>query len=255
MARLRRLLRSTLAALIGLLLGLLVVSGLQVAAARFIDPPLTLTMLESSWDYSRARGEVLWWEREWKDLDELGERVPRAVVSSEDARFWLHHGFDWQGICSAVEQNRERAALGDTRRVGGSTISQQVARNVFLWQGQSYLRKGLETIYTMWMELLLPKERILELYLNVAETGVLTFGMEAGAQRYFKRSASQLSQEEAGRLAAVLPSPRRWGIQGKRATSRTAWIADNLAPWPGKPGFEQALARHEERAPGPQDCF
>ncbi len=255
MPRLRRLLRSALVTLIGLLLSLLLVSGLQVLAARVIDPPLTLTMLEASWDYSRARGELLLWEREWKDLDELGTRVPRAVVSSEDARFWLHHGFDWQGICSAVEQNRERAASGDTRRVGGSTISQQVARNVFLWQGQSYLRKGLETLYTLWMELLLPKERILELYLNVAETGVLTFGVEAGAQRYFQRSAAQLSQEEAGRLAAVLPSPRRWGVQGKRASARTVWIENNLAPWPGKPGFDEALARHRERAPGPLDCW
>lgn len=255
MPRLRRLLRSVLVGLVGLVLGVLVVSGVQVLAARVIDPPVTLTMLEASWDYSRARGELLLWEKEWKDLDELGDEVPRAMVSSEDARFWLHDGFDWAGICRAVEKNRDRAAKGDTRRVGGSTITQQVARNVFLWQGQSYLRKGLETLYTLWIELLLPKERILELYVNVAETGVLTFGAEAGARRYFDQSAAELSAEEAGRLASVLPSPRRWGAKGERAAERAAWIGDNPAPWPGQPGFEEARARHRETAPGPWDCL
>lgn len=223
---------------------------MQVGLVRFIDPPFTLTMLEASHRYSRARGEWQPWTREWRDLDALGEAVPRAVVAAEDARFWLHAGVDMEGVCRAMEKNRERARRGDGRRVGGSTITQQAARNLFLWQGQSWLRKGLELVYALWMELLLPKERILELYLNVAETGVLTFGVEAGAERYFGKPAAELSAEQAARLAAVLPSPRRWSIDGPQVTRRSARILAQPAPWPGEPGFQEARERARRRGWG-----
>ncbi len=234
----------------GLLLVGLLLPPAQVLTARFVDPPLTWTMIETTWDYGRARGEWKLAERDWRDLDALGKPVPRAFVASEDARFWLHNGFDWAGICAAVEANKDGG-----RPRGGSTITQQTARNVFLWQGQSWFRKGLEALYTLWMELLLPKERILELYLNVAETGVLTFGAEAGARHWFGRSAADLDADQAGRLAAVLPSPRKWKVSGDHASRRSAWIQANPAPWPGRPGYDEARRWWATEGPRLWDCF
>lgn len=247
MRTLRRLWRALPRLCLGLVVSFVLVSVSQVALARFVDPPLTLTMVGAIRDHHRFYGEWRMPRRDWRDLDELGEAVPRALVASEDARFWLHRGFDWEGICYAVDANRD----GDGRRVGGSTITQQTARNVFLWQEQSWLRKGLETWYALLMELLLPKERILELYANVAETGILTFGVEAGAQRYWGRGAAALSESEAARLAAVLPSPRKWSVTGGTASQRAAWVARNPAPWPGDGGFEAARQAWAEGAAGP----
>ena len=126
------------------------------------------------------------------------------MVAAEDQTFPQHHGFDVAAIRDALDSN----ASGGRLR-GASTLTQQVARNLFLWQGRSYLRKGLEAWFTIWLELLWPKQRILEVYLNIAETGQQTFGVEAAAWRYFQRPASALTREQAALVAAVLPSPRR----------------------------------------------
>ena len=147
--------------------------------------------------------------------ESLSPNLRRAVLASEDQRFYLHHGIDF------IEM---RAAL-DRRRVGGklrgaSTLTQQVAKNLFLWNGRSYIRKALELYLTLWLELLLSKERILDVYLNLAEWGDGVFGAEAAAYAHFGKSAAQLSREEAARLAAILPSPRRWSPMGAIATRR-----------------------------------
>ena len=222
----------------------------QVALVRFVDPWLTWTMVERVFDRRAETGRWAWVDHRARSLDDLGDAVARAAVASEDARFFLHHGFDLEGICAAMAKNRK---AGETV-AGGSTISQQVARNVFLWQGRSWLRKGLETWYTAWLELLVPKERILELYLNVAETGILTFGVEAGSWRYYKGAASAMTPDEAARLASLLPAPRHWTIDGAHARKRATWISANPAPFPGDPGFDEIEADWDARPAWPERC-
>lgn len=141
---------------------------------------------------------------QWLSISEIDRNMIRAAIAAEDSRFCQHNGFDTEAIEKAFERNRSGKSLR-----GGSTISQQTAKNAFLWQGRSWLRKGLEAWFTLLIELLWDKRRIMEVYLNIAETGISTFGVDAGAQRYFKHSAEKLSPSEAARIAAVLPSPQR----------------------------------------------
>ena len=133
----------------------------------------------------------------------------QAVVASEDGKFMLHHGFDWEGIRLAIRNNRKGGQLH-----GGSTISQQVAKNVFLWPGRSYVRKGLEAYFTVLIEMVWGKERIMEVYLNVVEMGRHVYGVEAGARHHYGHGAKSLSRREAAGLAALLPSPRYYRITG-----------------------------------------
>jgi len=141
--------------------------------------------------------------RNWVDLDAMSPALPRTVVAAEDARFCFHHGVDWDAVRDVIED----AGDGEVAR-GGSTITQQVAKNLFLWPGRSFVRKALEFPLALWIDLVLPKKRILELYLNVAELGPDgQFGAEAGARHAFNRPASALSAQEAALLAASLPNP------------------------------------------------
>jgi monofunctional biosynthetic peptidoglycan transglycosylase len=228
----------------------LLLSVLQVLLARVVDPPLTLTMLDRVVEQHRDSGRWRWVDHRSRALVALGGNAARAAVASEDARFWLHHGFDLDGICVAIGRNQK---AGEPV-AGGSTISQQVARNVFLWQGRSWLRKGLEAWYTGLLELLVPKRRILELYLNVAETGPMTFGFESGAQIHFGSSAADLSPEQAARLAAILPAPRRWRPDSPFAGERAAHTLENLVPFPGDPGFDAMKRDWDQRAALPASC-
>jgi monofunctional biosynthetic peptidoglycan transglycosylase len=155
--------------------------------------------------------------------DDISANLRRAVLASEDDRFYLHHGFDFEEIGNALE----RAKRGRRLR-GASTITQQVAKNIFLWEGRSYVRKGLEAWLTVVMELCLPKDRILDLYLNLAEWGDGVFGAEMAARTHFKKSAKSLSRDEAARLAAVLPSPIRWSPNGSVARSRAVGILSRM---------------------------
>lgn len=226
-------------------------SVLQVLAVRFVDPPITMTMIGQIQAVRAEGGGLHWIAYRRRSLDELGPAVARAAVSAEDARFFLHRGFDWEAVCSAVD-----AYAPDAKRLrGGSTITQQVAKNVFLWQERSWLRKGLEVWYTILLEALVPKERILELYLNVAETGKLTFGFEAGAQRYWQKPAAELTSAQAAQLAAILPSPRKWSPGKGVAASRADWIVRHPAPFPGDRGFDAQVEWYAEHAKGPLDCF
>jgi monofunctional biosynthetic peptidoglycan transglycosylase len=199
---------------------------LQVLDVRFRDPWVTWTQVDQA---VALRGFP---RRSWRDLDEMGH-VPLAVVSAEDQRFFSHHGFDWEAIQKAIEANQEKS----DRKVGASTITQQTARNLFLWQGRTWLRKGLEAGYTVLLEALVPKHRILELYLNIAETGPLTFGMQAGANHWFRKDVDRLTRREAALLAALLPAPRSWKPTDRRVQRRATWIGAHPAPMEPKPGL------------------
>jgi monofunctional glycosyltransferase len=141
--------------------------------------------------------------KKWRPYEAISQEAALAVVASEDQAFPTHWGFDFDEIQDAIRENQRRK-----RPRGASTISQQVAKNVFLWNGRSYVRKGLEAYFTALIELIWGKKRILEVYLNVAETGAMTFGVEAASVRYYGHSAASLSRSEAARIAAVLPNPR-----------------------------------------------
>lgn len=184
---------------------------------KFVPIPFTMTMIgsklnvEKSYDYFYR----------WTAIENISKEAQLAVIASEDQMFFRHTGFDIKGIKNAIEKNKKGKKLR-----GGSTISQQVARNVFLWQKRSWFRKGLEAYFTVLIELIWGKERILEVYLNIAELGPNTFGMKAAAHNFFKKEPSKLTRQEAARLAACLPSPRRYSAvnPGAYVQKRTSQI-------------------------------
>lgn len=179
-----------------------------VVLFRFVPPPVTVTMLVD------ANGIT----KDWTPLSRIDRNMVAAAIAAEDSKFCTHNGFD----TNAIEQAIERNARGGRIR-GGSTISQQTAKNVFLWQGEGwsrYARKGLEVWFTFLIEHLWTKRRIMEMYLNVAETGLGTYGVEAGAQRYYGKSAARLSPAEAARMAAALPSPKKRSVTNPRGFTR-----------------------------------
>lgn len=172
-------------------------SVLWVLVYRFVPPPITATMLG---DVFAGNGLT----KDWMPLSRIDPDMARAVIAGEDGKFCQHDGFDREAIEKAIKRN----ARGGRIR-GGSTISQQTAKNAFLWQGGGYLRKGLEAWFTVLIENIWGKRRIMEVYLNIAETGIGTYGVNAGAQRYFGKDASNLTTTEAARIAAVLPLPKK----------------------------------------------
>lgn len=184
-----------------------VFSVLWVTAYRFIPPPITATMIGNA-----LAGDGL--TKDWMSLDEIDPDMARAAIAGEDGKFCSHDGFDTEAIQKAIRYN----ARGGRIR-GGSTISQQTAKNAFLWQGGGYVRKGLEAWFTLLIETIWDKRRIMEVYLNVAETGIGTYGVNAGSMRYFRHDASRMSPTEAGRIAAILPLPQK-----RRAISPTGFV-------------------------------
>lgn len=172
-------------------------SILWVLLYRFVPPPITMTMIG---DMMGGRSV----SKDWMPLSRMDPDMARAAISAEDGNFCAHHGFDFVAIRKAFSGNE-----AGRRYRGGSTISQQTAKNVFLWQGRSWVRKGLETWFTGLIELLWGKKRIMEVYLNVAETGIATYGANAGAMRYFHHDARRLTPTEAARIAAILPLPKK----------------------------------------------
>lgn len=174
--------------------GFVALSLLLVLLYRFVPPPVTLTMLFDEHGITK----------DWTPLEDIDPDMARAVIAGEDSKFCTHHGFDAEAIGKALEYNQRGGRIR-----GGSTVSQQTAKNVFLWQGGGFFRKGLEAWFTVLIEALWDKRRIMEVYLNVAETGIGTYGVEAGAQRYFGHGADRLSATEAARIAAVLPLPKK----------------------------------------------
>ncbi len=172
-------------------------SVLWVLAYSIIPVPITATMIPDAFNGNGI-------EKSWTPLSRMSPNMARAAIAGEDAKFCKHHGFDWAAMKIA-----QRANANGHRIRGGSTISQQTAKNVFLWQGGGYFRKGIEAWFTFLIETLWGKRRIMEVYMNVAETGIGTYGAQAGAQRYFGHGARHLTTTEAARIAAVLPLPKR----------------------------------------------
>lgn len=212
------------------MLGWLVLSLLIVLPFRWLNPPVSMVMLER-WlthdDYSI--------QQTWLSWDEMSKKAALAVITSEDQRFPLHQGFDIDAIMKALNEAEEGGRLR-----GASTISQQVAKNMFLWTGRSWLRKGLEVWFTSLIEVTWGKQRILEVYMNIAEWGPGVFGIEAASQYHFGKRASQLTDMQAALLASTLPSPlkydparpaqhlidrARWNLAQQRKLGGTNWLA------------------------------
>lgn len=180
-----------------------------VLAYRFVNPPITFTMLGD-----RLSGRHL--SREWMSLERIDRDAVRAAIAAEDSKYCAHWGFDQDAIAAAMRRN----AKGGSVVRGGSTISQQTAKNAFLWQGGGYFRKGLEAWFTLLIENMWGKRRIMEVYLNIAETGIGTYGVNAGALRYFDHDASVMSRVEAARIAAILPLPKQRGATAPKGFTR-----------------------------------
>ncbi|MGH6958518.1 MAG: monofunctional biosynthetic peptidoglycan transglycosylase [Caulobacteraceae bacterium] len=170
-----------------------------VVVYRFVPPPITILMVERM-----AEGKGL--DRHWAPLSEMSPALPRAAIAAEDARFCEHHGFDFQAIQKALKHDERRPG----RLRGGSTISQQTAKNVFLWPARSWARKGLEAYFTVLIEAIWGKRRIMEVYLNTVEMGPGVYGVDAAAHRYFGVGAGRVTPFQASRLIAILPSPLKW---------------------------------------------
>ena len=198
----------------GLIIGVVVPVALT-AIYRFVPPPGTILMAKRA---IQGRG----WDYSWRPLEQISPALVQAAVASEDARFCEHHGFDFDAIQKAMEHNERHP----NRIRGASTISQQTAKNVFLWPGRDWVRKGLEVYFTELIELGWGKRRIMEVYLNVAEMGPGVYGAEAAARRYFKTDAKHLSPAQAARLVAVLPNPLKYkaAAPGKYVQRRTRHI-------------------------------
>jgi monofunctional biosynthetic peptidoglycan transglycosylase len=200
-----RLARWTLTAVVAVFLA----TALPIIAMRWVDPWYSAFMLDAALDASRAGKANYRTDYRWADLEQISPHAAVAVIASEDQLFPFHTGFDFKSIRKAVRYNDVQSTKRKPRMRGASTITQQVAKNLFLWPGRGYVRKGLEAWLTLLIELTWPKERILEVYLNVAQFGDGIYGVEAAAQRYWHKPAARLNRYEAATLAAVLPSPVR----------------------------------------------
>lgn len=197
--------------LLKLVLLLIFTPVIPVVVYKWVNPPFTAIQISQS----ELRGE----KGEWLPLSEIPDIFEKAVIAAEDQRFFQHNGFDFEAIEKALEHNKK----GKTKR-GASTISQQTAKNIFLWEGRSWLRKGLETYMTFWMELLWSKERILEVYVNVVEMGRGAFGIDEAAHYYYKRIPSELSYQQCINIASMLPCPRSCGINHRISRRRQQLI-------------------------------
>jgi monofunctional biosynthetic peptidoglycan transglycosylase len=184
---------------------LLLLPVVQVGCVRFIDPPMTMPMLLRPLE-QRAGKVASARQYSWLSLREMPRDFVKFVIVAEDQRFFSHRGFDWEEIDAA----RKQAARSGKAPRGASTITMQCARSLFLWQGRSWVRKGLESYYTLWMETLLPKRRILELYVNVVELGDGIYGLRAAARAHYAVEPQALSRSQCAMLAAMLPAPRSW---------------------------------------------
>lgn len=199
----------------------LAASAAAVTVLRWIDPPTSAFMLRERFQDSPRAVAV---RHRWVDWEEMSPHAKVAVIAAEDQRFPEHHGFDLHSINDALEQ-RQRGRVR-----GASTISQQVAKNLFLWPGQSWLRKGIEAYFTVLIEAVWPKRRILEVYLNVAEFGRGVYGVGAASDVFFRKRPQHLNAYDAALLAAVLPSPKRMRVNApsRYVRSRQQWIVGQM---------------------------
>ena len=209
-------------ALIGLAC-VLVGPAVLVLPLNLVQPFTTSVMLWRTAQRIASGTHPYYPRRRVVSREAIASSLRRAVLAAEDDRFYLHHGFDFEEIGKALEASRSGGRLR-----GASTISQQTAKNLFLWEGRSFVRKGLEAYFTVYLELCLPKDRLLDIYLNLAEWGDGVFGAEMAAETHFHKHARELTRDEAARLAAILPAPRRWSTGGAIATERAATILQRM---------------------------
>ena len=213
------------------ILTLFILQFLYILLLKWVNPPITITQL-GSW----ISGDGL--KRSYVSMKNISPYAKLAVISSEDQLFPEHDGFDIKNIEKAMEHNKE----GKTVR-GASTISQQVAKNVFLWQGRTWIRKGIEVYFTFMIELIWGKKRILEMYLNVSEMGKGVYGIEAAAHYYFNKPAKSLTRLEAAKIAACLPDPKKYTIKPLSGfvASKSVWIIGQMGILQNKPDIQKLL--------------
>ena len=213
---------------IGLSLGLVILY-------RFVPVPITPLMVIRVVEQSSDPEKEVRLYKDWVSIDEMSRHAPQAVVAAEDQKFLEHHGFDFEAMQEAWENNQKGKQIK-----GASTITQQTVKNVFLWPSRSYVHKGLEAYFTVLVELMWPKERIMEVYLNVIEMGDGVYGIEAASQTFYNKKAADLSKGQAAMIAAVLPNPRRWSPARPTSyiQSRQGWIMRQMSNLPPT-GFGQ----------------
>jgi monofunctional biosynthetic peptidoglycan transglycosylase len=187
---------------------------------RYIDPFVTPLMVIRTGEQI-VTGSKIRWKNTWTDMEDMSPFMPKAALAAEDQKFFEHKGFDFDAIWTAFQKNQHSKRLR-----GGSTISQQTAKNVFLWPGRSWVRKGLEAYFTVLIEFFWPKKRILEVYLNVIEMGKGVYGAEAASRYYYKKSCRKLSKSEAAAIASVFPLPLKWSVvrPSPLLVKKQAWI-------------------------------
>ncbi len=221
----------------------LLLSACLVVPLRWLNPPVDAFMIESRLRAWYRRDPEYVFRHQWVELRRISPNLALAVVASEDQKFPVHWGFDVEAIESAYEMNRHSHRIR-----GGSTISQQVAKNLFLWGGRSYFRKALEAYFTVWLEASLPKRRILEIYVNIAEFGQGTYGAEAAARRFFHEPAAALTRSQAALLAAVLPNPELYRVAApsRYIERRREWIIGQMQAL-GGPGMLREIDAYPNR--------
>jgi monofunctional biosynthetic peptidoglycan transglycosylase len=214
-----------------LILILFIAQFIYIIILKWIEPPVTITQLGSL-----LTGHGL--KREYVSKKQMSANAKLAVIASEDQLFPDHNGFDFKSIEKAMKHNQKSKSLH-----GASTISQQTAKNVFLWQGRSWLRKALEVYFTFMIEKIWGKKRILEVYMNVAEMGDGIFGIEKASQKYFSRPAANLSRQEAAMIAACLPSPRRYSVKpvSRYVSIRSGWILRQMNNLQADPDIQKIV--------------
>lgn len=222
------------------------ISIFSVIVFRFVPVPFTILMLQRCAE-QKADGKEMRLYKDWVSLDEISNKLQLAVVTSEDQQFLWHNGFDFEAIEKAIEYNEKQKKRKRHKMRGASTISQQTAKNVFLWPGRNFVRKGLEVYFTGLIEVFWSKERIMEVYLNVIEMGDGIYGAEAASQYYFHKPAAKLTAAQAAAIAACLPNPLKYnaGKPSGYVSRRTAFIMGQMASWGGK--LDYAMEPFEEK--------
>lgn len=215
-----------------LLLGSLLTSITAVLAFRWIDPPASAFMVKDLVEDVNVK-------QQWVSIERISPSMVQAIIASEDQNFEQHYGFDVEAIEKALQHNERITNFKkSSRRIrGASTLTQQTAKNMFLWRSRSWVRKGLEVYFTVLMEVLWPKKRIAEVYLNTAEFGKSIYGVESAAKRYFGKRASELTLNESALLTAVLPNPKRFKVDSPSpyVLQRRDWIVNQVLMGPGRP--------------------
>jgi len=225
-SKLKEIIKKILKLILKIFLGIILLSVFSVILLKWINPVTSSIMIQRKINALVTFKERQMIAYEWFNYDDISKQMPLSVIAAEDQNFPFHFGFDFEQIGKALEQHDRGRRLR-----GASTITQQVAKNLFLWEGRSFIRKGLEAYFTLLIELLWSKERILEIYLNITEMGDMIFGVGAASQIYFRKTPDKLTSSQAALLAAVIPNPIRFSV--KRPSGyilrRQSWILEQMS--------------------------